>query len=184
MTLTLITPPAQPIVSLAEIKLQARVLHDDDDVLLAELVRAATAHLDGWRGILGLCLAPQVWEVTWDRFPCGGVRLPLGPVMEILEVGYRDAAGVAQIMPPEHYETDLTGEDGWVVPVTDWPTTGDVVNAARIRFRAGYANAAVPAPLRIAVMVMAVAWYEGRTGTDDMPPAAQSLALKFKRSRL
>jgi hypothetical protein len=63
MTLVVVTPPA-PIVSLAEVKRQARVesAFTDDDDLFTGLIAAATAALDGPGGWLGRALGRVLAE--------------------------------------------------------------------------------------------------------------------------
>lgn len=75
----LITPPTDPVVTLAEAKDHLRVSHDDEDWLIAGLIDAATAHLDGVGGVLGRALNPQTWRAVF----CGGAagELPLVPVI-------------------------------------------------------------------------------------------------------
>ena len=53
MRLVLVTQPAATPITLAEVKAQARVSHDDEDLLLQHYIDAATAWLDGPAGILG-----------------------------------------------------------------------------------------------------------------------------------
>lgn len=179
MSLTLITPPIDPVVSVDEIKATARVLHADEDVFLTQLVAAAVSHLDGYNGVLGLCLAAQTWELTYDVFPCGALKLPLGPVMSIFSVSYLDAAGVLQVMNPVEYQVDTTDGEGWVVPVADWPATGSFVNAARIRFIAGHT--VVPPALKVAVRMLAAHWYANREGQGVFPPAVDALIQPFRK---
>jgi uncharacterized phiE125 gp8 family phage protein len=179
MSLTLITPPTDPVVTLEEVKATARVLHADEDVLLTQLAAAAVSHLDGYTGVLGLCLAPQTWELTYDVFPCGAVKLPLGPVMSVMSVSYMDAAGVLQVLDPAQYQVDTTNGTGWVVPVADWPATGSYLNAARIRFVAGHT--VVPSALKVAVRMLAAHWYTNREGQGAFPPAVDALIQPFRK---
>lgn len=182
MAVTRISAPAFAVVSLAEIKAHVRVLHADDDLVLAQLVAAATNHLEGYTGILGVCLAAQVWDLSFDGFPWGPMKLPLGPVIEVQAVEYTDADGAVQVLVPQGYEVDLTNGDGWVSPVDRWPATGAYLNAVRVRFQAGYATAAeVPAALRVAVMMLAGHWYNNREGQGDVPPAVTALVSPYKR---
>lgn len=76
----LVTPPADQVVSLGDAKLHLRVMHDDEDMLIAGLIDAATDHLDGLTGTLGIALGPQTWRAT---FTAGSDTecLPIGPVV-------------------------------------------------------------------------------------------------------
>ena len=78
MTPRLVTPPAGAIVPLNDMRAHLRVLHNDEDALISSMIDAATAYLDGWRGVLGRCVLAQTWAVD---YPCGGCwRLPFPDV--------------------------------------------------------------------------------------------------------
>lgn len=75
------TAPASPVVSVSDLKQHLRVDGTDSDDVIAALEAAAVAHLDGYRGILGRCIAEQEWAVTYD---CAGIyRLPLPDVSAV-----------------------------------------------------------------------------------------------------
>ena len=106
----LITPPAIQPITLAEAKLHLRVDHNDEDTLIESLIRAATEHLDGWTGILGRCLVEQVWRQDHDRF-ARQMIIPLGPVMAVQSITWRDPAGQLSTVPSGSYDlrTDEAG---------------------------------------------------------------------------
>src|SRR5690606_12599307 len=89
--------PATMPVSLAEAKAHLRVDHDDQDDLITAQIKAATAYLDGWSGILGRALVTQTWRQDFagfgDRLP-----LPLVPVTAIDSVSYFDGDNVHQTL--------------------------------------------------------------------------------------
>lgn len=76
----LITPPAEA-VTLSDMKAHLRVDHDEDDVLISGLIDGATAHMDGWRGVLGRAIMPQTWAQEWT---CSG---PYRLVLPDVDVG-------------------------------------------------------------------------------------------------
>lgn len=80
----LITPPADAVVSLDEAKAHLRVLHDDEDRYIADLIKTATAYLDGLDGVLGRALAPQTWRAVFSEGSCTD-RLPIGPIVSRLD---------------------------------------------------------------------------------------------------
>lgn len=85
-----VTPPDLPVVELQALKDHLRVVHNDEDSLIASLEAQAVAHLDGYRGILGRCIMPQTWRETFGHW--GNLRLALPDVTEAT-VTYLDAAG-------------------------------------------------------------------------------------------
>lgn len=76
-----VTPPAAPLVSLDELKKYLRVDFDDDDDVIKGHEKAAVAHLDGWRGIMGRCIQEQVWSISFARAGCH--RLPFPDVKSV-----------------------------------------------------------------------------------------------------
>lgn len=76
-----VTAPIDPVVLLPDLKAHLRVDSNDDDDLIEALEKAAVAHLEGWRGILGRCIKRQTWLVEYDT--AGAWRLPFPDVLEV-----------------------------------------------------------------------------------------------------
>jgi uncharacterized phiE125 gp8 family phage protein len=166
LDLRLKTAPAEPPVGLDEVKAHLRVDFEDDDDLIEGLIDAATAHLDGFAGILGRAMVTQTWTLGLDATPPAlawsrdwfvfgrgrpnAVRLPLPPLIEVDEFRYTDADGVEQILDPDLYRI-LEGPLSQIEPAfgLTWPATRLQRRAAEIDFVCGYgAAAAVPRPSR------------------------------------
>lgn len=200
----LVTPPAQLPVSLLEAKAHLRVDHSEDDALISSLVTAATAHLDGWTGILGRCLVDQTWRQDFDCL-AHHLQLPLGPVSEIVDVKWRNTAGQIATVSASEYSlvTDAGGQS--FVRLRDafsYPSSLHERGAVSVTYRAGHAatpaaegpptvkeTTAVPAPIKIAVMMIAAHWYENReavaTGSlSEAPMAVRALLAPFSKVRL
>ena len=62
----LITPPRDAIVPLADLRAHLRVDSDAEDALISSLADAAAAWLDGWTGVLGRAVMPQVWREEFE----------------------------------------------------------------------------------------------------------------------
>ncbi|ORE94037.1 hypothetical protein ATO13_08186, partial [Stappia sp. 22II-S9-Z10] len=89
MTLGLITPPTALPVTVAEAKAHMRVVYDHEDDYIADLIRAATARLNGPYGLLGRCILTQTWRVT--LLVLGStITLPLGPHQSVDSIVYLD----------------------------------------------------------------------------------------------
>ena len=154
MGLTLVSPGALP-VTLAQAKAHCRVDHNDDDALITLYIEAATAVLDGEDGVLGRCLSPQTWSLHYDEFPCGAIKIPLPPLIDVNFIKYNDGDGVEQTLPTTAYAVDLHQTWGWVVPaVGGWPTSAsDIINAVNIQFYAGYPPPiGVPGAIKAAIL--------------------------------
>ena len=88
MNLVRITAPTGPVVPLDELKAYLRVDGSHEDALIAALEKAAVAKLDGYRGILGRCILPQTWEVSFDK--AGKFPMPLTDIVEVVAVDADD----------------------------------------------------------------------------------------------
>jgi len=160
MALLLISAPSAEPITLAEAKNELGVIHDADDAKILRNIVTARAEFDGKDGVLGRCLMPQTWELIYDSFPSGPIKIPLPPLQSIASIKYLDVLGAEQTVPETGYAVDPASEPGWVAPATVWPTTYDSINTVRIRFVAGYANAAaVPKTLIGAMMLRIQALY-------------------------
>lgn len=175
MALKLITPAAA-VVTLAEAKRHLRVFHDDDDADIEALVETATSWVDGKDGWLGKAVGEQTWDLFYDQFPCGGIRIPLPPLKSVTGVFYVDpTTGLEATLAAGQYEVDAVSEPGWVMPVGSWPATMSTVNAVRIRFVAGYD--ATPAPIKHAIKLMVGHLYESREAVTFEKPTVLPMAV-------
>ena len=178
--------PASEPVELEEAKLHCRVDHDEDDTLIASLISAATAHLDGWTGILGRCLITQTWRQDFGCF-AGKLRLRLHPVAAITGVTYYDADNAQQTLATSVYEL-LTDEAGDYVALKadqDWPGTYSRAAAVSVTFVAG--EATVPAAIKAAALLLIGHWYANREAvnvgnvTSELPMAVDALLRPYRR---
>lgn len=193
--LKLVTPPATPVVSLAEAKSHLRVLHDDDNDYIEALVEVGTGLIDGVDGWLGRAIVEQTWEASLDRFPCsdgngraGKLVVPLAPLISVETLKYDGSDGV---------ERDVVGfrafgagstQPGYVVPAvaTSWPTTICEPESVRVTFKAGYD--VVPAGIKHAILLMIGHWYESREDArdvdlNDIPLGSKALLMPHRNWR-
>jgi uncharacterized phiE125 gp8 family phage protein len=189
MALKLKTAPTTTPVTLAEVKQHCRAGDfTDDDAMLQIYLDAAVALLDGYSGIMGRCLVSQVWELYYDAFPCEDLKIPLGDLISVGPVEYVDPdSGTYTTWTADNYEVDSKSLDGWIVPVSSWPTPMETVNAVRVTFTAGYGAAAdVPAALKAAILLLVQYWYENPNADkasdyNGLPPAVKALIAPFRR---
>lgn len=85
MTPYLVTEPAEYPVTLEDMKAHLRVAHDDDDLDIDARIASATAHLDGWGGVLGRCIMPQTWAI--DVCGPGPHLLPFPEASDVTATG-------------------------------------------------------------------------------------------------
>lgn len=165
-----VTPPASSPVDVAALKQHLRVEHSADDVLITLIRDAATAHLDGWSGILGRCLVNQAWAQSFPSFPEDGLlRLPFPDVSAVASVAYVDGSGAAQTLPASLYRFGNDALGGFVMldDAAAWPATDARPAAVTVTFTAGYGAdaAAVPAPIRAAILLIAGSLWVNRETT-------------------
>lgn len=169
MTLVRVEAPLDYPVSLDEAKANCRVDHDDDNLLISALIAAATARAERETG---RAFSTQVWDWIGTAFPAGEIVIPLGPIVEVIEVSYRDGDGGEQVVDPALYRVDTAASDGLLVPVSGWPAAADVPGAVRVRFEVGQG---ADEDVRQAILLMVGHWYEHRE--DASSESLQSIPL-------
>ena len=204
--LTLITPPVDLAVPLADAKEHLRVDHDADDAFIEALVESAAGMIDGPDGI-GFCLQKQTWRLDLDGFDEFGwgrlhstddrrrwdgrrdlrIRLPLRPVVSVESIEYVDTSGGEQLLDAANYRVSIAGGSATLTPVSSWPTPRDEPGAVRIEFKAGEGT---PAALRAAILLMVGHLYEHRETVNvgnivqEMPLAWSSIIERYRSGRV
>lgn len=159
-----VVAPAADVVTLAEAKQHCRIDDSDSDAILAVYIASAIAFVDGL-GMLGRAMVRQTWEQTQAQ-PSGKVNLEIGPAIDLTEIRYYDADDVEQTATLTDFRMITVGDRSYVEPKPGnaWPGASDRPDAVTVQFRAGYGEtaAAVPAPLRVAVMMLVYHQFEMR----------------------
>lgn len=177
--------PTETPVTLAEAKAQLRVEHTEDDAKITALVQAATEFLDGYYGLIGRALVTQTWRADFDFYPSNGLfKLPILPVQQITSVKYSDTANAEQTLDAASYSLF----DGSIVLANgvSFPSVYDRPDAVRVTFVAGYgAAAAVPAPIKQAILLMVGHWYGVREAAvqprlEDVPFGVDALIAPYR----
>lgn len=177
--------PAAPVISLAEAKRHLRVLHDDDDADITELVEAATAAVEGPNGI-GVALTPQTWRLSLDHFPCE-IIIPLGPVTSISSIAYTDADGNPAIVGTWRADLDQQPVRIWPARNAVWPSLVCEPGAVKVTFVCGYTEA--PADLKAGIKLLVGHFYEHREAvtTDlraiDLPLGVGAILNRYRVGR-
>jgi len=164
------------------------VSYTERDTLIGALIDAATAHLDGWTGILGRCLITQTWRQDFDAFS-GCLRLPLFPVASIASVKYDDASDVEQTVSSANYTLLNDDLGAYVRFISDYsfPTTHDEGPVVRVAYVAG--EAAATAAIKHAMLMMVRHWYDNPSAVQvgavaqAMPLAVDALLAPYRRIR-
>lgn len=167
MGLTLITPPADEPVSLADAKAHLRVEDTGDDALITALIVAARREAEHRTG---RALVTQTWKLTLDAFPDGKIELPRPPLASVSSIAYTDADGAPQTVDAGDYQVVIDELIGYVQPAYGkaWPSARQVPGTIAVTFVAGYgAAAAVPQTVKQWMLLQVGAMYENRAAAGD-----------------
>lgn len=162
MPVKLITAPASEPITLAEAKAQARFTASSEDEIFTGLIMEVREFCES---STGLSLMPQTWELSLDNF-ADEMRLPNPPVSSITSIKYTDATGVEQTLASTEYVLDNASDRRARVVLAvnkAWPDVYTGINNVRIRYVAGYANAAaVPKQLKRWMLIHINDWFKNR----------------------
>lgn len=162
MSLTLVTPPAEEPVSLAELKDHLKIAGAAEDALLSGLVVAARQAIEAK---FQIAIIAQGWRLALDQAPETQIILPLSPVSSVDAVGIV-RNGVTEALGPSQYEAQA-GNIGRI-RLKACASGGLVVT-----FTAGWAGASsVPEAIKLAVKVLAAHLYENREESPRIPDVA------------
>lgn len=145
MGLTLITPPADEPITLAEAKLHCRIDSDAEDVLLMTLIRSARMRAER---CTGRAIPAQTFKQTFNSFPDWYFSLARPPLISVTSIVYTSTAGVLTTLSSALYRVSTTNEPGLIEPSYDegsWPTAQDIVDSVAVTFKAGYACTSIAA---------------------------------------
>lgn len=191
MSLVLVQGPAAEAVPPSELKARLHIGGDDEDTLLASLIVAARLHVEQ---SLGLALLNQRWTLFLDRWPQRNVlTLPRWPLRRVEAVRVHQAGGAVAILEPAEYFVDAHSRPARLIlrEGRSRPTPGRAANGIEIAFEAGFGPqpADAPEPLRLAILLLAAAWYEDRAPAAIesqlvLPTAVRGLLAPYAERRL
>jgi uncharacterized phiE125 gp8 family phage protein len=175
------TPPADEPLTVSEVKNFLKVDFSDDDALIGILITAARESAEKYCQI---AILPQTITEKFSRFRAYGLHLSISPLIEIVEISYKDVGGEAQTLSEDVYSADAYVRPPLVyrIPYNDFPATFAVPDAVTVEYEAGYEDAAaVPTPIKMAMLLMISDWYDNRTdGVKNLPTASQILLNKYR----
>lgn len=166
-----ITPPTSEPVTAAEAIYQLKLESDDAEMAFVEgKIKTARQLCERYSG---LSFMTQELEIKLDRFPCGEIVLPMGPVQSIDDFVYINSDGDAiDLVEGTDYYKDLSSEPARVRFVSSWPTTKCQLSAVAISYTAGYPSddhGPTPDTIKEAVLKTTARLYEKRGDGDDGP---------------
>lgn len=177
-SVTVQVPPASDPVTVGQVKSHLRFQHADDDALIADLISAAVALIDGPSGI-GFAMMAQTWRLSLDCFPAGCITLPGAPIASVSTVNYVDPDGATQIVPSSDYVVGLASEPVRIEPVNSWPAAKSQVGAVWVDYELGVADAAdVPADLVLCLKLLVAHWFYNPQAVTENAPSVVPFGVK------
>jgi uncharacterized phiE125 gp8 family phage protein len=181
------TAPAVEPITPADAKAYLRVEHTDDDALIGSLIAAARLHVER---LTRRALITQVWRFVFDAWPADGrIAVPLAPLRQLTAVRTYDAAGVSHALDVGTFLVDISAAPGRVA-FPPWTVShpGRATAGIELDIEAGYgaAGASVPEPLRQAMRLLVVHWYEHRgvvevgSASTPLPAGVASLLALYR----
>lgn len=163
-SLKLITAPELEPVTLAEVKLHARISHAVEDSILTKWIKSARIEAENFqrRAYIG-----QIWELAFDAFPAVPIQLPRAPLMQLISIKAYDYEDTETILYYDGYNPITTTEEGedsaensdFIVDLKSepgrvtlaygqiWPSiTPRSIDCLKIRYAAGYGIEAADVP--------------------------------------
>jgi len=132
-----IEPAALP-VHLDDAKKQLVVEHSDDDIQIANYIRAATDYVESFtrRQLTAATHALQL-----GAFWSGALQLPYPPLRAVSSIQYKDSNGDTQTLAATEYDVDTAGLFGQVYAAygKSFPSTRLHPDAITITYQAGFA---------------------------------------------
>lgn len=166
--------------SLDELKAYLRIARDDEDGVLAGLLRGAAALCEQFVGQWLIVRAARETVAAG----AGWQRLMATPVVSIASVAAVDVGGVETALPVDAYAIDIDAAgDGWV-RVTRGGGDGRLLV---VRYRAGMAvdMDGLPEALRQGIVRLAADHFMARGTESAAPPAVVSALWRpYRRMRL
>lgn len=189
-SLKLITPPEIEPVTVAEVKLHARISHDVEDSLLAKWIKSARVEAENYqrRAYIG-----QIWELGFDAFPTTlPVQLPRAPLLQLISIKAYDYANAETVLYYDGYNPVTTTEEGtdsalnsdFIVDLNSepgrvslaygiiWPAiTPRSIDCLKIRYAAGYGIEAEDVPENVwdAIILYCTWRNDNRAAEADFP---------------
>lgn len=156
MLTELVTPPSFEPVTLQQAKLQCRVWHEDEDMLLLGVIIPGAR--DQCEQLLRRSIMLTTWRATFDAFPGsrGGIAVRWPNLQQVVSIEYRDTSEQWQTIAGGSY-TFLGGAASEIRPIAgvSWPQVSAEPGSVRVTYKSGYAqgdedeqHAAVPPSIR------------------------------------
>lgn len=149
-------------------------IHPDDDWLQDIAIPAVRIQAEEFTG---LALAQQTYRLTLDRFPCGTLELPIGPLVSVTSIKY-DTADGEQTVDAADYVVDTSRKPGRIslAESASWPTPINEAGSVRVVFVAGLTT--VPQSIVIGMLLLLGHLYKNREALTDREAFVMPLGVE------
>jgi uncharacterized phiE125 gp8 family phage protein len=181
------------VVTVPQVKAQARVIGDDEDGLIESYIISAYDYLSGPEGWLGrCCLLEEEWEYYVGMPDRLGIELPMRPFREdSLTFEYFRSDAYTAVDAGFYFVSTVDSFPRIARTRTlSWPYYGIPFSRAyRIRFKAGFGAAEdIPEPIKLAIKMLCAHWYanretvgpDGRSVGEDVKYGLRSLCGRYR----
>jgi uncharacterized phiE125 gp8 family phage protein len=185
-------PSVEPI-DLPAAKAHLRVLFNDEDALIQNIITTARDYVER---MTGTSLATQTWQLYLDRWPRqdrqeywpwsaqpGAILLPRFPLQSVTSIQYTDSTGATNTVASTNYVVDAVSRIPRIAPASNmaWPSTSFAPeNAVVVTFISGYTSLGVlPPTLRQALLLLIGHWYGNR---EDTVVGTRLVAISIPKS--
>ncbi|SMO64020.1 head-tail connector protein [Paracoccus laeviglucosivorans] len=167
MKLARIVEPDADFLPLPDVKAHLRVDHGDEDGTIRALIAAAISHLDGPRGVLGRCIQPQTWRMSFEPGEdLRGLHLPF-PHIDTVTARWFDEDGDEQ-------EAEITRCDRGASTYISFNAPND--RRAEVDFSASTPDDALPA-IKTAMLLLIGHWFRNREAVTEGSVTAWPFAV-------
>lgn len=159
-----IAPTGLPVTA-ERMRARCGILHGEFDVLLGEMIAAATDYLDGPTGILGRAICTQTWRMEFAAWP-GEIIVPVDPIKKVTVECFSVSAGDWGEAPEGAYtlaagvgsSPRLTRNTGLLLP-----DLGALPYPVRIDVEAGFGEPEeVPPAIKAVIGMLVDHWFRHR----------------------
>lgn len=174
MNMVPVTLPTVKVVTTANLMAQLHITDQTERALIEDYERAAVAHLDGWGGVLGRAIMPQVWKQEFCGW--GALRLAM-PDVSAITVTAEDADGNSVAPTRSDLRADVAGP----FVIADGPSAARVF----VQFTCALPAARLPVAQQIVRLIVAH-WYMNReevvsgTTVAQIPLGAEALISQLR----
>lgn len=173
----------QTFITLVEAKAHCRVDHNDEDVVITNLINVACSALDGEGGLCGFPISEQSWRKTFYPFLHMNeyaLEIETPWVKSVESIKYYNEANTLITANLADWEIVINKEELNIWPRSGvWPSMFSRWDAFSVEYKTGIA--VIPAEIKHAGLLLIGSFYDNRDdGNFEIPKAVHSL-VNLKR---